>query len=146
MIGGDLGGSRPSAPAHDRRGCDPRLAAGVHPCHVGLQYAHNLAGVRGSVSLRHWYHRVRCGERVISAVVSRTEPGAERQQPDRGKHIDRGAVGPGLAGALIQLLTAPFAILVDAGSLVLSATLMRTIPSREPSPSPSRDPLIDVGR
>jgi len=48
-----------------------------------------------------------------------------------------GAVGPGLAGALIQLLTAPFAILVDAGSLVLSATLMRTIRSREPSPSPS---------
>ena len=47
-----------------------------------------------------------------------------------------GAVGPGLAGALIQLLTAPLAILVDAGCLILSATLMRTIRSREPAPVP----------
>ncbi len=37
-------------------------------------------------------------------------------------------VGPGVAGALIQWLTAPFAILVDAASFFLSAWLLRGIP------------------
>jgi MFS family permease len=46
-----------------------------------------------------------------------------------------GAVGPGLAGGLVQLLTAPIAILVDACTLALSATLMCTIRSREPEPA-----------
>jgi MFS family permease len=36
-------------------------------------------------------------------------------------------VGPGLAGALIQLLTAPFAILVDALAFLLSALLLRRL-------------------
>jgi MFS family permease len=47
-----------------------------------------------------------------------------------------GAVGPGLAGTLIQLLTAPIAVLVDAVSLGVSATLMHTIRSLEPQPIP----------
>ena len=37
-------------------------------------------------------------------------------------------VGPGLAGALIQWLTAPFAILLDAFSFLLSAWILRGIP------------------
>ena len=37
-------------------------------------------------------------------------------------------VGPGLAGALIQWLTAPFAILLDAFSFFLSAWILRGIP------------------
>lgn len=40
-------------------------------------------------------------------------------------------VGPGLAGALIQWLTAPFAILLDAMSFFFSAWILRGIPSRE---------------
>jgi MFS family permease len=40
-------------------------------------------------------------------------------------------VGPGLAGALIQWLTAPFAILLDAFSFFLSAWMLRGIPPRE---------------
>ena len=40
-------------------------------------------------------------------------------------------VGPGLAGALIQWLTAPFAILLDACSFFLSAWMLRGIPPRE---------------
>lgn len=44
------------------------------------------------------------------------------------------AVGPGLAGGLIQLLTAPLAILVDALSLATSAVLVLTIRSPEPAP------------
>jgi MFS family permease len=40
-------------------------------------------------------------------------------------------VGPGLAGALIQWLTAPIAILVDAFSFFLSAWMLRGIPARD---------------
>src|SRR5207249_8991417 len=38
-------------------------------------------------------------------------------------------VGPGIAGALIQWLTAPFAILLDALSFLLSAWILRGIRS-----------------
>lgn len=40
-------------------------------------------------------------------------------------------VGPGLAGALIQWLTAPLAIFLDAVSFFLSAWMLRGIPPRE---------------
>ncbi|QJR10746.1 Enterobactin exporter EntS [Usitatibacter rugosus] len=40
-------------------------------------------------------------------------------------------VGPGLAGILIQWLTAPFAILLDAFSFFFSAWMLRGIPPRE---------------
>ncbi|MEO5692630.1 MAG: MFS transporter [Usitatibacter sp.] len=40
-------------------------------------------------------------------------------------------IGPGLAGALIQMLTAPFAILLDAFSFFFSAWILRGIPPRE---------------
>ncbi|MGH2601109.1 MAG: MFS transporter [Dehalococcoidia bacterium] len=46
-----------------------------------------------------------------------------------------GAVRPGLAGGLIQLLTAPIAIIADAVSLAASAVLLTTIRTREPTPS-----------
>ena len=44
--------------------------------------------------------------------------------------------GPGLAGALVQLVMAPFAILVDAASFLLSAFLLLRIRSSEPQPPP----------
>ena len=47
-----------------------------------------------------------------------------------------GAIGPGLAGTLLQLLTAPIAVLVDAVSLIVSATLMHTIRAQEPASAP----------
>jgi MFS family permease len=48
-------------------------------------------------------------------------------------------VGPGIAGALIQALTAPFAILVDAMSFFVSAWMLRGIPARETdAPKPRR--------
>jgi MFS family permease len=50
-------------------------------------------------------------------------------------------VGPGLAGALIQWLTAPFAILFDAMAFVASALLLRGIP-----PSPTDVPKARGGR
>jgi MFS family permease len=45
------------------------------------------------------------------------------------------AAGQGLAGGLIQLLTAPIALIVDACSLALSAVLMQAIRAREPAPA-----------
>lgn len=42
-------------------------------------------------------------------------------------------VGPGLAGVLIEAITAPFAMVVDAASYVLSAAFLRRIRVDEPS-------------
>jgi MFS family permease len=47
------------------------------------------------------------------------------------------AAGPGLAGALIQLLTAPLAVVADAASFLVSAVLLRSIRRPEPPPEPS---------
>ncbi|MEO8371514.1 MAG: MFS transporter [Candidatus Solibacter sp.] len=44
--------------------------------------------------------------------------------------------GPGLTGLLVQLITAPIAILIDAGSFLLSAVSLWAIRSPEPLPSP----------
>jgi MFS family permease len=46
------------------------------------------------------------------------------------------AAGPGLAGALVQLLSAPVAVLADAMSFLISAALLRSI--RRPEPPPVR--------
>jgi hypothetical protein len=54
-------------------------------------------------------------------------------------------VGPGIAGVLIQLLTAPFAILVNASGYLLSIWNLRHINVREPAPTPSQaHPLRDM--
>ena len=45
--------------------------------------------------------------------------------------------GPGLAGVLIQLVTAPFAVLVDAASFVASAAFIGRIRRKEPAPTPA---------
>lgn len=50
-------------------------------------------------------------------------------------------VGPGLAGWLIHLLTAPIAIVFDAGSYVLSAICIRGIRTREGVPAIAIQPL-----
>ena len=46
------------------------------------------------------------------------------------------AAGPGLAGVLVQFLTAPVAVLADAVSFLISAALLRSI--RRPEPPPER--------
>ena len=51
-------------------------------------------------------------------------------------------VGPGLAGALIQAVTAPFAILIDACAFLLSALLLRRL--RLPSDVPNHGPRASV--
>ena len=51
----------------------------------------------------------------------------------------------GVAGFLVNLLTAPIAILIDALSFVVSAVLLGTIRQPEPPPPPTadRDPVLD---
>jgi MFS family permease len=53
-------------------------------------------------------------------------------------HSTAAAAGPGLAGVLIQLLTAPIAVLADAVSFLLSTGLLRAIRKRE-------EPVEDEG-
>ena len=47
--------------------------------------------------------------------------------------------GFGLGGALVQVLTAPIAVLVDAGSFLLSALSLAFIRAPEPTPTPAAD-------
>ena len=51
----------------------------------------------------------------------------------------------GISGFLVQALTAPIAILVDAVSFVVSAVLLTTIRRAEPAPPPAelREPVLD---
>jgi Na+/melibiose symporter-like transporter len=53
--------------------------------------------------------------------------------------------GPGLSGALVGLLGAPFALLVDAGSFVVSVTSLLWIRAREPAPERSRGTGVPAG-
>ena len=52
--------------------------------------------------------------------------------------------GPGLTGLLVQLITAPTAILVDAASFLCSAVSVWTI--RKPEPLPEPNPAPHIGR
>jgi len=55
-------------------------------------------------------------------------------------------VGPGLAGILIQLLTAPFAILLDACTFFVSALMLRRIhaPQDVPHPGPKASVTAEI--
>lgn len=46
-------------------------------------------------------------------------------------------VGPGIAGVLVQLLTAPFALLLNGGAMLVSALIVNTLPDVEAPPSSS---------
>ena len=52
--------------------------------------------------------------------------------------------GPGFAGALVQIVSAPFAILIDAVSFVVSAISLALIGHREPPPPPRATRLAIV--
>ena len=49
--------------------------------------------------------------------------------------------GPSVAGVLVQVLTAPFALLADAASFVLSAALISRVRADEPELEPSDEPV-----
>ena len=54
-------------------------------------------------------------------------------------------LGPGMAGALVQLLGAPVAVLCNVAGFVVSLANLRRIRAREPEPAPSNaHPLQDI--
>jgi MFS family permease len=65
------------------------------------------------------------GRRQLTAGNSRLE--ASRSAAEVG--------GPGVGGLLVQLVTAPFALLIDAISFVFSAVVLSTIRAPEPEPA-----------
>ena len=48
-------------------------------------------------------------------------------------------VGPSVAGVLVQVLTAPVAVLLDAVSFVVSALILRSVRVEEPPPEPAAE-------
>ncbi len=56
-----------------------------------------------------------------------------------GTRAVSGMTGPAIAGVLVQLLTAPVALLVDAGSYVVSVLSLISIRRTEPSPQPTTE-------
>ena len=50
-----------------------------------------------------------------------------------------GIVGPGIGGVLVQVLTAPIAILVDSVSFLVSALLLGSLRTQEPPPLPDAE-------
>ncbi|MQA42705.1 MFS transporter [Rugamonas sp. FT29W] len=54
-------------------------------------------------------------------------------------------IAPGVAGVLIQWLTAPFAVLLNAIGFVVSILLLRNLKANDPKPAPSHQhPLRDI--
>jgi MFS family permease len=54
-------------------------------------------------------------------------------------------IAPGMAGILIQWLTAPYAVLLNAFGFVASILLLRNIDANDPKPAPShKHPLRDI--
>jgi predicted MFS family arabinose efflux permease len=73
---------------------------------------------------------------VLTQVVSRerlVEAHAKNALAGSGAEV----VGPGLAGALIKVVGAPLALLVDAAMVAISAAILRGVPIREPLAPPS---------
>jgi MFS family permease len=59
-----------------------------------------------------------------------------------GSYATAQIAGPSLAGVLVQAITAPFAILLDAGSFLVSAFALRSIRAPEPERRLERGPSL----
>ena len=76
----------------------------------------------------------------LPALVSREELVEANGRLETSSAV-AGVAGPGLAGLLIQALTAPFAVLADAASFLLSAALLARIGAAEQPPPGARPGL-----
>lgn len=72
---------------------------------------------------------------VFTSTVPR-ERYVEANQLVHGSRAFSFLAGPSLGGVLVQLLSAPFAVLADAGSFLVSALSLGRISSPEPEPAP----------
>ena len=71
----------------------------------------------------------------IPTLVGRQDLVAANSQLEVSNSV-AGMAGPSVAGALIQAFTAPFALVIDGLSYLVSATLLRSIRVVEPPPLP----------
>lgn len=75
---------------------------------------------------------------VLPALVPRQQIAAANGALEAARAVAQTS-GPGVGGVLVQLLTAPVAVVVDALSYGVSAVLLRGLPSL-PAPTPAFDP------
>jgi MFS family permease len=79
---------------------------------------------------------------VLPALVPRRQIAATNGRLEAARAVAQTS-GPGLGGVLVQVLTAPLAVALDAASYLVSAVLLRKLP---PVPSPvrpaKREPLV----
>jgi hypothetical protein len=94
----------------------------------------------------------------ISGACSVVGGGAEQvpDQSDRPRQADRCPIqvrrhrfrlapaGAGLAGILIQWLTAPYAVILNALGFVVSIALLRNVKANDPKPPSNKHPLRDI--
>jgi MFS family permease len=74
----------------------------------------------------------------VPSLVQRSELAAANARLE-GSNSAATIVGPSVAGVLVQVLTAPIAVLVDAVSFVVSALVLRTVRVEEPKPMPAQE-------
>ncbi|MBO8155832.1 MAG: MFS transporter [Bacillaceae bacterium] len=77
----------------------------------------------------------------IPSIVKQTEISSANSKLEASRSISSIA-GPSLAGILISIFTAPFAILIDSISFIVSATLIKRIKSEEKISSISKNKKI----
>jgi len=79
---------------------------------------------------------------VLPALVPRRQIAAANGRLEAARAVAQTS-GPGLGGVLVQVLTAPLAVAVDAVSYLVSACLLRGLPAVPPPPRPAeREPLF----
>jgi MFS family permease len=105
-----------------------------------IEWLYGVAFVTGCASV----FGISAEQVFLTAVIGRSrlvEAHARFMTTDSASRL----VGPGLAGMLVQLLSAPVALLVTAGASVLSILNMRRLATPDPQPAPSqRHPLQDM--
>lgn len=84
-------------------------------------------------------------EQVFLTFVIGRERLVDAQAKLAGTESAARLLGPGMAGAMVQLLGAPVAILCNVAGFVVSLANLRRIRAREPQPAPSTaHPLQDI--
>lgn len=81
---------------------------------------------------------------LFVAVVP-TERYVAAQSAIHGSRAFSNLAGPSLGGILVQVLTAPFAVLVDAASFLVSAVALSGIRATEPPTEPARRGAVTAG-
>ena len=71
----------------------------------------------------------------LPSLVTRRQLPAANSRLEASRSVT-GIVGPSVAGVLVQVATAPIAILVDAASFVVSAVFLRSLRTAEPPLAP----------